>query len=114
MRRRLPVFLAWPAVLTAGAVALTGCFTTSADYQRDAEEFIVDDEDLRLELFAVDGTTTAETPTFTSANCEDPESQDVGTTFLCTAKDSDDGDWVFEIEIQESNAYGITVSRRPT
>jgi hypothetical protein len=98
------VLLAWPALLAVGSVGLSGCFTTSSDYQRDAEEFIVGDEDLRLEL----GTE------FTSATCDDPQSQDVGTTFLCTAKDTDDGDWVFQIEIQESNTYGITVSRRPT
>ena len=104
MRRRLPVLLASPALLAVGSVGLSGCFTTSSDYQRDAEEFIVGDEDLRLEL----GTE------FTSATCDDPQSQDVGTTFLCTAKDTDDGDWVFQIEIQESNTYGITVSRRPT
>jgi hypothetical protein len=108
------VLLAWPALLAVGSIGLSGCFTTSSDYQRDAEEFIVGDEDLRLELFAVGESLTADTPKFTSATCDDPQSQDVGTTFLCTAKDTDDGDWVFQVEIQESNTYGITVSRQPT
>jgi Domain of unknown function (DUF4333) len=91
-------------MLLAGcAWSLTGCFTTSADYQRDAEEFILNDENL-TEALGIG---------FTSATCEDPQSQDPGTTFICTAVDDADGDWEFEIEIQDSNGYDVNVSRRP-
>ncbi len=91
------------ALLSAAMVTLAGCFTTSADYQRDAENFILDDESLG-EALATE---------FTSANCEDPQSQEPGTTFICTAKDATDRDWEFEIEITSSNGYEVNVSRRP-
>ena len=103
MRRRSPLLPASLFGLLGGSILLTGCFTTSTDYQRDAEEFIVGDENMRSELGV----------TFTSATCEDPQSQDVGTTFICTAEDDAGGDWEFEIEIQESDAYDIKISRRP-
>ena len=96
----------------ACSLTAAGCFTTSADYQRDAEEFIVGDEDLQTALFPVSSSSGAKE--FTSATCEDPESQAVGTTFVCTAVDDAGGDWEFEVEIQDSNGYAINVSRRPT
>jgi hypothetical protein len=113
MRRRLPTHVAWPALVVIGSIALAGCFTTSADYQRDAEEFIIEDESLSEALFPTDPPPASGATRFTSATCEDPESQDVGTTFICTAEDDAGGDWEFEVEIQDANAYDINVSRRP-
>jgi hypothetical protein len=109
MRRSSPLLPASLVGLIGGTILLTGCFTTSSDYQRDAEKFIVGDENLRTELFDEGASATS----FTSATCEDPESQDVGTTFMCTAQDDAGGDWEFEIEIQESNAYDIKIARQP-
>jgi hypothetical protein len=100
-RPRLPLT---SLVLTIGcSLTVAGCFTTSADYQRDAEEFILGDEDLTAALGVG----------FTSATCEDPESQAVGTTFICTAVDDAGDPWEFEVEIEDSNGYHINVSRRP-
>jgi hypothetical protein len=101
VRPSTPVVAA--ALFVAATLTMAGCFTTSADYQRDAEEFIMNDESLSEALGV----------TFTSANCEDPESQDPGTTFICTAKDDADRDWEFEIEITGANGYEVNVSRRP-
>jgi hypothetical protein len=103
-----------PAGLIASAIScsiiLAGCFTTSDDYQSDAKQFILTDEDLRAELFPAGGSATQ----FSSAVCEDPQSQDPGTTFTCNAQDDAGRDWVFEITIEDSNGYSVNVSRRPT
>lgn len=101
-RRR--ALLAPLGLTLACSVIVGGCFTTSADYQRDAEAFILGDEDLAAALGIG----------FTSATCEEPASQAVGTTFTCTAQDDAGSYWEFEVEIQESNGYDINVSRRPT
>lgn len=103
MRRRLRQPFVGLLVLSGSTVALAACFTTSADYQRDAEEFILNDENL-TEALGIG---------FTSVTCEDPQSQEPGTTFICTAVDDADGDWEFEIEIQDSDGYDVNVSRRP-
>lgn len=104
MHHRVRLPLTSLTVTIACSLTVAGCFTTSADYQRDAEEFILGDEDLTAALGVG----------FTSATCEDPESQEVGTTFICTAVDDAGGDWEFEVEIQDANGYDINVSRRPT
>ena len=114
MQHRMTTARTAPVVLLASAITcsiiLTGCFTTSADYQRDAKKFILTDEDLRAQLFPADGSATE----FSSAVCEDPQSQDPGTTFTCNAQDDAGRDCVFEITIEESNGYSVNVSRRPT
>jgi hypothetical protein len=88
-------------------VALAGCFTTSADFRNDAENFLRDDEDLRDALFGESEVT------FTTATCVDPENQDEGTTFACTAVDSTGASWEFEIVITGSSEYEVNVARRP-
>jgi hypothetical protein len=104
------------AVLAVAGLALgaAGCFTTAADFRTDAEKFIVDDADLAESLSATEGRTVA----FVTATCEEPTSKDVGTTFTCNAREAgrDDAEagWEFQIEIQESNNYDVTVSRFPT
>ena len=94
-------------VVVIAGVGLAGCFTTAADFKSDAEKFIVEDADLTAALFP-DGDGG-----FDSATCEEPESQDVGTTFTCNAVDDNGADWEFEVVIQESNKYEINVSRFP-
>jgi hypothetical protein len=106
MRRRLPT-LAFATLLSAATVALSGCFTTTADFGDDAEQFIVENQDLRQALFDDSETT------FVEATCVDPENRDEGTTFPCTARDSDGATWEFEIEITGNAEYEVNVSRFP-
>ncbi len=89
------------------AATLAGCFTTTADFGDDAETFIEEDQELRDALFP-DAPTT-----FVTATCLDPENQDEGTTFACTATDSGDATWEFEIVITGSSEYEVNVARRP-
>jgi len=90
------------AVLALGTtVMLTGCFTTSADYQRDAEKYIDSD---------VADVVGAE---FVSVACEEPRTQDVGEHFLCTAVDRDGGEWEFDVEITAKNEFTVNESRKP-
>lgn len=99
---------------SCGAVAVTllggvlvGCFTTTADFRTDAETFLVEDADLRRALFA---DTDA---TITTATCAEPANQDEGTTFPCTAVDTNGDTWEFEIVINGRTEYDVNVSRRP-
>jgi hypothetical protein len=87
--------------VVVSAPALSGCFTTSADFRSDAEEYIETTVAEKLEV------------EFVSVECETPESRDVGTRFRCTATDSDDGNWVFDNEITEENQFTVNVDRRP-
>jgi len=98
-------------VLALAASGLSGCFTTSADFANDAEEFIVENEELRDALR--DGGQLAPTAAFATATCTDPENQDVGTTFPCTATDSTGAVWEFEIVITDDNEYEVILSRAP-
>jgi len=91
------------AVVLAPPLVLVGCFTTAADFKDDAETFIEDNQELSNAL-QVD---------FTSATCQQPERQDVGTTFPCTALDDQSRSWEFSVEITGSNQYEVNVSRRP-
>ena len=50
---------------------------------------------------------------FESVECVEPESQDVGTRFECTALDTDGGTWVFDNEISAKNEFTVNVDRRP-
>ena len=83
---------------------MSGCFTSTADFQNDAERFILEDEGLAEAL---------ET-TFETADCEEPVDQNEGTTFTCEGVDSGGETWEFEIVILESNEYEVNVSRFPT
>ena len=90
-------------VLACSALMLAGCFTTTGDFKENAEEFIVENEDL-AEAIGVG---------FTSATCQEPANRDVGTTFLCSATDDLGRTWEFSIEITGSNEYVVNESRRP-
>jgi hypothetical protein len=89
------------------ALVVSGCFTTAADFGDDAETFIASNEELRATLFPDSDTG------FTTVTCVDPENQDVGTAFPCTATDGDGEIWEFEIVITGSNEYDVNLARRP-
>ena len=90
-------------VATVGAaVSLAGCFTSTADFATDAEEFIADTVAEQLQVDFVD------------VACDEPEAQDVGTRFTCTATDADGGTWVFDNEITDDNEFTVNVDRRPS
>jgi hypothetical protein len=86
----------------AGLTVLTGCFTTSADFKSDAEDYIRDDVAPALEA------------EFTSVVCDEPPTQNVGTTFTCTATDASGGVWEFENSIDGKNQYTVDVTRQPS
>jgi hypothetical protein len=92
------------ATLSLAAVALTGCFTSTADFRRDAETFILENQ----------GLANAVETTFATAECDEPRSQDIGTAFACSAVDEDGRTWTFEIEITSSTEYEVNVARFPT
>ena len=92
-----------PTTLALAALLLTGCFTTTADFRSDAEDFIRTNDELRAAL---------ET-SFPTATCEEPANRDTGTTFPCTAVDDQDRTWEFEIVIVDDNEYQVNVSRYP-
>jgi len=96
------------AAALAAAWALTGCFTTAADFGNDAESFILTNDDLRDALFADTDVT------FETATCVEPDSQDEGTTFPCTGIDSTGATWEFEVVITGSSEYEVNLSRAPT
>ncbi len=93
-----------PAIVLCGSVLLlAGCFTTSGDFKKDAQDFILGNQGLR----------DATGATFTTATCQEPERRDIGTTFACTAVDDQARSWEFSVEITGSNEYTVNVSRFP-
>jgi len=95
-------------VAASTSVALSGCFTTSTDYQQDAENFILTDDDLATGLG-----TTDDPLVFDSATCEKPVDQNAGTTFPCTAIDENGAVWEFSAEIGAGGTYEVIVARDP-
>jgi len=85
------------------AVALSGCFTTTADFRDEAEQFIVEDSGIAESLEVG----------MTSATCEEPRDQEVGTVFACTAIDANGDQWGFDVTIADSDSIEVSVSERP-
>ncbi len=83
----------------AGAL-LAGCFTSTADFQRDAEDFIENNEEL----------STALDLDFVTATCEEPPNRDPDTTFQCAGAASNGEVWGFEIVILDGDEYEVNVS----
>ena len=78
MRRRLAIPAL--AVLAGLGVAACGGDPSTGDFQSEAEDFIEDEDgELASQLQS----------TFTDAQCAEPESTEVGTTYTCTATDAD-------------------------
>lgn len=97
---RVPVIAPTLAVVGVG---LSACFTTAADFGNDAESYILDNEALRAAVLE-------SSVTFTAATCAEPKNQNVGTTFTCTATDSNGSTHEFRVEITGSTAYEITLA----
>jgi len=93
--------------IVALPIGLSACFTTTADFQNDAETFIVENDELREALLS------EADARFVDATCAEPANQDEGTTFDCTATDSNGATWEFEIEITSSSEYEVNLSRAP-
>lgn len=89
--------------IALSSLVLAGCFTSTADFQNDAEDFIRDDEQLAEALGTM----------FVTVECEEPPNRDPNTTFLCTAEDDDERTWVFQIIILDSNEYEVNVFDDP-
>lgn len=84
--------LAIPAltVLAVFGIAACGGDPSTGDFKNEAEDFIEDD----------DGELAAEMQnTFTEAECAEPASTDVGTTYTCTATDASGATVEFLAEI---------------
>ena len=93
--------LSGPAVLVLAAVALSGCFTSTADFKKDAEAYIA--ASVAPEVGTV----------FESVACDQPLNQDVGTRFNCSAIDADGGVWEFDNVIDAPGEFTVNLSRRP-
>ena len=83
------------------ATFLGGCFTSTADFATDAEDFIAESVAAELDV------------EFVSVACDEPERQDVGTRFACTAVDRDGDTWTFDNEITDDNEFTVNLDRRP-
>ena len=91
-------------VLVFGAiVAVTGCFTSTAEFREEAETFIFDEVTIPGEPDV----------SFQSATCEEPARQEPGTVFGCTAIDDEGATWTFDVTIEEDNRILVSVSDRP-
>jgi hypothetical protein len=86
----------------AAVVALSGCFTTAADYRAEAEAFIVEEVTIPDEDVA-----------FTAASCDEPDDQEPGTRFACAATDQAGATWTFEVTIEAGNRFVVSVTDRP-
>lgn len=95
--------MATRSVLLVGAatVVLGGCFTTTADFKRDAEAYIAAD------------VADAVGATFESVTCQQPVDQDVGTRFTCSAIDDAGQVWEFDNEIDAPGEFTVNLSKRP-
>jgi hypothetical protein len=105
MRRRGQLIAT--AAMIALPAGLSACFTSAADFQKDAETFILENDELREALLS------EADERFVEATCAEPSSQDEGTTFACTATDSSGETWEFEIEITSSSEYEVNLTRAP-
>jgi hypothetical protein len=88
-------------LIGASAVPLSGCFTSTADFRRDAENYISN------------AVAEAVGTTFQDVTCVEPTSQSIGTRFTCSAIDADGAVWEFDNVIDAENEFTVNVSRRP-
>jgi hypothetical protein len=90
--------LAVPTLLAVLAVTACGGNPDTGDFRDEAEDFIEEDES---EL------TTSLSNTFEDAECEEPASTDIGTTYRCTATGADGQQHQFVVEITGENEIGV-------
>jgi hypothetical protein len=82
-----------------GCLCLTSCFTTAADFQKEAESFIAED----------DGIADALEVAIASATCDEPPDREIGRTFRCQALDTDGGSHSFVVEITGDTSFEVTI-----
>jgi hypothetical protein len=95
--------LGWIALPVTCTLALSACFTTTADFREEAEQFIVEDPSIAESLDVA----------MTSATCEEPPDREAGTVFACTAIDANGDQWGFDVTIADSDSIELNVSARP-
>lgn len=71
-----------------GALVVSSCSTTPADYKSEGEKFLQSPELAKEAGYK-----------FSRAKCAEPTSTSVGTQFTCTATDNDGDDWEFVVEV---------------
>ena len=82
-----------------GVVALmAGCSASATNYQEAAEKLIGSELSDQLAMSSLDG------------HCEEPSSNDVGTTFSCTATSADGETIRFEAEIKPDEKVFVTTT----
>ncbi len=84
--------------LAAAALALAACSNDTGTFKDETENFIEDEDG---EMF------DAQETVFSDAECEEPESTDVGTTYTCTATDEEGTTYVFDVEIDGENRFTV-------
>lgn len=90
MRR---ILIATP-LLAFVAVACTG----TSSYKDQTEDFLNDDSTVEV---AVGGDVSG-------AECDEPDSTDVGTTYQCTAEVETVGNLTFDVEIDAEDSFVVT------
>lgn len=75
-------------VLCATLAITSGCSTSPEDFKTEGETFLQSPELAQEAGYK-----------FSNAQCEEPSSTSVGSTFSCTATDNDGDNWEFVIEI---------------
>ncbi len=86
-------------LLVTGALLVTGCSADKADFSKAAEKTIKE-----LLEAATEGKATAE--------CSDPGSTDIGTTFDCTGTAADGSTAVFVAQITADDKVVVTQQQR--
>ena len=95
MRRTL---IALPAL----ALALVACTDTST-YKDQTEEFLDDDPQVEQQIGG----------DVSGAECTEPDSTDVGTTYTCTADVAELGSRTFDVCIDDEDSFLITAALEP-
>lgn len=80
----------------AAALGLVACSNDTGTYKDETEKFI-EDEDGEM--------TQALDKVFTDAECDEPESIEVGTAYTCTAVDEEGTTYVFDAEIDGEDSF---------
>lgn len=86
------------AATAGGAVALAACSNDTTTYKDETEKFI-EEEDGEI--------ADAQQTVFSQAECEEPESIDVGTAYTCTAVDDEGTTYVFDAVIDGENSFTV-------
>ena len=84
--------------VAVAALAVVACSNDTGTYKDETEKFIEDENGDMAE---------AQQKVFSDAECEEPESTDVGTKYTCTAVDEEGTTYVFDVEIDKENSFAV-------